>query len=248
MARSGWDLKAAMAYAVAASSLGALAPAHSAVGIALLPLALVVPGYAIARAIEGPRGFDAIELGVLTVIFSFATAVVGGLYLNGLPGGLQEHSWSTLFLIVTVVAGCVALLRRTAGAAIATPIGRLTISRRGAVMLVLASVLVVAAAVIAVRSQSRLDAKPVTQLSAGVRRDGKGVADAAVTTTNKSQRPDSYRLVVRRRGRMSVIVRVHLAAGGRRTLSYIFDPADGGLVASLESPRSRAPFRQVTVK
>jgi Protein of unknown function (DUF1616) len=76
------------------------------------PLALVMPGYAIAAAAFARRELEWAKFAVLSVALSLATLALGGLILNYAPGGIRGVSWAVLLLLV-VLGGCsAAALRR----------------------------------------------------------------------------------------------------------------------------------------
>jgi Protein of unknown function (DUF1616) len=83
-------------------------PAHA---IALVPLVLVLPGYALTCVmfLPGEIGRD-LRL-ALSIAFSIGVATVGGLVVQ-LAIRLDRPVWITLLALVTVVAAAVALRRR----------------------------------------------------------------------------------------------------------------------------------------
>ncbi len=83
-------------------------------------LALVLPGYALSAAAFRMRSVRGVERAALTLGISLSVAVLGGLLLDALPGGLQIQSWLFLLGSVTVGAAAVALLRRLTTEATAT--------------------------------------------------------------------------------------------------------------------------------
>ncbi len=165
------DLAAVAGYAVlAAAAVWVLHPGGAG-GLILAPLLVVCPGYALVCAIEGRRRPDALELVVTTVALSFATAALGGLVLNALNLGLTAHTWSTLFLVVTVAAAAVAACRRVGAD---DPTRRRSIRIRALPLLATATICVLlsAAAVIAIRSQQAQDRRTATTALGVVASDG----------------------------------------------------------------------------
>jgi Protein of unknown function (DUF1616) len=105
------DLVAATGLALAGLII-AVAPLPDPVRTAtLLPLFLVVPGYALAAALFMPGEISRELRAVLSVAFSFAVLVLGGVVVQ-LVIGLNRPVWATLITCVTAVAAVVALLRR----------------------------------------------------------------------------------------------------------------------------------------
>ena len=80
-------------------------------------LALVLPGYALSAAVFRMRGVRTAERAALTLGISLSVAVLGGLVLDALPGGLETQTWLFLLGGVTVVASVITLWRRTRHAA-----------------------------------------------------------------------------------------------------------------------------------
>ena len=77
-----------------------------------LPLALYLPGYAVAAALFAPRRLNAVPSLVLSAGFSLVLLVIGGVVLNYLPGGIRRGAWEVLLAIVVTVACSIAWLRR----------------------------------------------------------------------------------------------------------------------------------------
>lgn len=76
-------------------------------------LALALPGYALSAAAFRMRSVRSAERAALTLGISLSVAVLGGLVLDALPGGLETQTWLFLLGGVTVGASVVALWRRT---------------------------------------------------------------------------------------------------------------------------------------
>lgn len=77
-----------------------------------LPLALVLPGYAVTAALSG-RSFGLIERTLLTLGLSITLVIMGGLLLNLTPWGLQAGSWAVLLGSISLAACGIALLHRS---------------------------------------------------------------------------------------------------------------------------------------
>ncbi|HEU4783249.1 MAG TPA: DUF1616 domain-containing protein [Ktedonobacterales bacterium] len=76
-------------------------------------LALVLPGYALSAAVFRMRSVRTAERAALTLGISLSVAILGGLVLDALPGGLETQTWLFLLGGVTVTASVIALWRRT---------------------------------------------------------------------------------------------------------------------------------------
>jgi uncharacterized membrane protein len=107
------DLTAAAGLAVVGLVL-AVAPVSGPVRTAaLLPLILVLPGYALSAALFRPGEISPQLRLVLSVAFSIGVAVLGGLVVQ-LFVGLDRTVWAVLLAGVTVAAAAIALDRRDA--------------------------------------------------------------------------------------------------------------------------------------
>ena len=81
--------------------------------ILALPLLFVLPGYTLVEALFHQKLLNSTYRLVLSLGLSLALAILGGLMLNVLPGGLQALSWAVfLGLLTTVFALFAAYLRR----------------------------------------------------------------------------------------------------------------------------------------
>ncbi|MGH2974045.1 MAG: DUF1616 domain-containing protein [Solirubrobacterales bacterium] len=105
------DLTAVVGLAIVAVAVALVPISGPARAIALLPLVLVLPGYALTCAmfLPGEIGRD-LRL-ALSIAFSVGVAAVGGLVVQ-LVIPLDRPVWITLLALVTVVAAAVALRRR----------------------------------------------------------------------------------------------------------------------------------------
>lgn len=76
-----------------------------------LPLALVLPGYALTSALFPRKISGAFEYLLFSLGLSLIVVILGGLVLNLTPFGLRTGSW-TLFLAAITLGACVAALMR----------------------------------------------------------------------------------------------------------------------------------------
>jgi uncharacterized membrane protein len=76
-----------------------------------LPLALFLPGYALAAALFPGRGLGVPEKLLLSFGLSLAVVVFGGLLLQWTSLGLRPAAWAALLGNITLLASFVALLR-----------------------------------------------------------------------------------------------------------------------------------------
>ena len=80
--------------------------------ILTLPLAFVLPGYALMRALFREQAFGNAERLIFSLGLSLSIVILGGLALNLTPVGLQARSWAVLLGVVTLGASAVAILRQ----------------------------------------------------------------------------------------------------------------------------------------
>ncbi len=109
-----YDLRRVGAAAVICA-LGALLLPFEAVRLLFAaPLALFLPGYAIAAACFGRGSLDRPRFLLAALVLSLCTLALGGLVLNYMPGGIRPLSWALLLLLVTGVGCWIAARRRPA--------------------------------------------------------------------------------------------------------------------------------------
>lgn len=78
----------------------------------LLPgllLALILPGYALTRAIAPQKPFSRLELFFYSLVLSLVAAIISGLLLNLSSGGLNTANWSLWLGALTIAASVYAL-------------------------------------------------------------------------------------------------------------------------------------------
>lgn len=237
------DLAAIAGYALLAAVAVWVVHPLGAGGLLLAPLLVVCPGYALVRAIEGPRRPDGLELVVTTVALSFATAALGGLVLNTLNLGLTAHTWSALFLVVTVAAASVAARRRVAD----DPARQFSIRIRATPLLATATIcaLLIAAAVIAVGSQEAQDRRTATA-ALGVAASNGG-STLRISVVNAEAGPRRYRVRIDAGRRMTISFSLALASDGHWSgIQHIARSSVGPLKIELfGATQSKHPLRTV---
>jgi hypothetical protein len=98
--------------AAAICAIGALLIPFEAVRLLFAaPLALLLPGYAIAAACFSRGSLDWARFLLVSLVLSLSTLALGGLVLNYMPGGIRPLSWALLLLLVTA-ASCWVAARR----------------------------------------------------------------------------------------------------------------------------------------
>lgn len=105
------DLRIACAAAVVCALVGLLLPVDAVRALFVVPLALLLPGYAVATATFARRDLSRPLLALISLSLSLALLALGSLLLNYTPGGIRALPWAIL-LVVIVVGGCAVAARR----------------------------------------------------------------------------------------------------------------------------------------
>lgn len=218
--------------------------------ITALLLVLVLPGYALDGALllesrRRPAGER-----VATVLgASIAVAVLGGLALNWLPGGLQATQWRVLLGAFTAAATVCALARRRGATGTVQPTAGSFSLRWSTVASAVAVVIILTGAgLVTARSVRRPDGPGFTQFGAVPSADTHSVT---LSVTNNERRTQSYRLAATYNGRMlSSWGGLRLRAGQSWSVSLRLPVSAPGRVlsAKLYIGRSTSAYRSVWVR
>jgi Protein of unknown function (DUF1616) len=106
------DLRLAAAAALLCALVALLFPSEAVRLVFAAPLALFLPGYAIAAANFARRELDRPRLLLASLTLSLSALVVGALILNYVPGGIRALSWALLLLAIVFGFSRAAALRR----------------------------------------------------------------------------------------------------------------------------------------
>lgn len=77
-----------------------------------LPLACLLPGYAMMQALFRRQDFGNVERLILSLGLSLSIVILSGLLLNLTSFGLQARSWALLLGGITLVASAIAIIRQ----------------------------------------------------------------------------------------------------------------------------------------
>lgn len=190
------DLNWVCLAAVAAALVAALVPWDVVRLLAAVPLAVFLPGYAIASAAFGPQRLDPQRLAMLILLCGLSLLCLGGIVLNFLPGGIRTVTWALLLVLVVLATAWAAALRR--GRPDGPPSGWTRPRLRGAdvACVVLAAVLVVGALVFAYTPLPASKAAGYTALWMLPAKDAAGPA-LEVGVISAQQERQHYRLEAR---------------------------------------------------
>lgn len=109
------DLRLAVTAAIVCAALALAIPVEFLSLLFAAPLALFLPGYALAAATLVRHRPGRLQLLPLSLGLSLAVLALGALLLNYL-GGIEAGSWALLLVVVTVAAARAAAVRRPAAA------------------------------------------------------------------------------------------------------------------------------------
>jgi hypothetical protein len=113
MSRKSFDLALVCALALAALVLTMLSVSSPALRLLLgLPLALVLPGYALTAALFSRRAVGGADRALFTLGLSLSTAILCGFVLNRTPWGLRPESWAMILSTVVLGSSLIAFVRR----------------------------------------------------------------------------------------------------------------------------------------
>jgi Protein of unknown function (DUF1616) len=243
------DLERVVLAAAAAALIAVLVPWEPLRIVAGVPLALVLPGYAIFAAAFGPRRPGWPVRAVMISAGSISALAIGTLLLNYTPGGIRGASWAVLLVVVVLAASAIAARRRhppEPRRSRRSPLllGRLEIALFGGAVLA-----TVAALVLAQATLSANDAVGYTAL--WMTRGGSAGRQLTIGVASAEQHPDSYRLVAGVGTSGQVVKRISLDPGQEVKFRFtVGGPSSGRparVFASLFRPAAPGSlYRRVT--
>jgi uncharacterized membrane protein len=162
------DILVVIALTIIAVALAFVLPPDWVPGrIVILPLVLVLPGYALMSALFPRREFGIPERLVFSLALSLVIAVLGGLLLNLTPWGLRAGPWAVLLGGITLGA-CAATFVRRRGQAISNSgwlrAGNIGLNFRQGLLLGLAGLIVCGAVAVSIIGAERQPYPGFTQL------------------------------------------------------------------------------------
>jgi uncharacterized membrane protein len=166
-----------------------------------LPLALLLPGYALTSALFPNRVLGVPERLVMAIGLSLTVLVLAGILLNYTPGGLQTTTWVIWLYGFTIAVAIWALLRRSKSenAIQGTPVPVFTL--REGLLIVTACALTAASLLISYRGVENQPQPGFTQLWI---LPGESPDSVQVGIRNAEQHVMIYRLVILMDGQMLV--------------------------------------------
>lgn len=223
------------------AAVAALLPSATPLRMLLaLPLALVLPGYALSMALL-PGRIGSPERLTLTVGLSLAAASLGGLALNWTPWGLRTVSWAALLAAITVSAAVGAYMRRSAPRVAVPP--SFSLRRRDALLGAGATLVVVAAFAVARSSAAR---QPVGFTQLWLLPGAPGTGTVRLGVDSRELTPVTYRLTLEQGGTVKQWPAITLAPGAAWQRSVTL-PAKVStpVVVNLYREGSATPYRHV---
>lgn len=158
------------------------------------PLALVIPGYAIAAAAFGSHLPPWPERLPLTLGVSLAFLALASLVLNYTPGGIHGLPWALLLVAVVVLCCGIAARRRGRSRSRTPALPRPKIRPATAILAASALAMVAAALVLAQATPHSDRVAGYTQL--WIAPSGPGDGSARIGVTSEQQQTRAYRLLV----------------------------------------------------
>jgi hypothetical protein len=199
-----------------------------------LPLALFLPGYAIAAATFARRPLPWPQLLLLSLALSLCVLALGALPLNYMPGGVRKLSWALLLLLV-ILNGCrMAALRRAPAPEGTTAWPHPRPGRGPAILLGSGGLAALAALVLALTPLPADNALGYTELWISTPRTDSAATAARVGVRSQEKRRVSYFLRVRF-GNAEPTVRLFNLKPGETEIVSVAPPASGPapVIASL---------------
>jgi hypothetical protein len=209
-----------------------------------LPLVLVLPGYAGARAIFAGAKLAGAELAVMSVALSIATVVVGGFLLWGAGVGLGRPAWAGLLGGTTLMAAIVWNRRGDASVVATRPF---RVSRREIVIVLLVLAVAGGSLGLARKALPARGLEGYTALWADPRGSHRTIQVGVLSEQTKSI---SFWLDVRLDGRRVLGRRLVLQPGHswQTTVRAPVGTTPRRLVATLYIPGNTSPYRRVDVR
>jgi hypothetical protein len=245
LARRRHLLVAALAVAAAVVCVVVPGPGRLA---AAVPLVLVLPGYAFARAVFPPDALDRVQVALLAVGLSLALSVVAATELAGVEA-LSAESLASVMGAVTVVASLVAQARMTLHAPDAPPPARARPRRRVrplAIAFAAAAAVVLVAAIALARTPLPVpDDRGYTTLA--LTRDPGDVTRVLLRIESQEAQERDFLLRVSAAGEELMDRPLHIAPGELVELPLETSPvaASGRITASLSTGSPPAIYRRV---
>ena len=113
MKNASLDIFAVISITLISVILAFIVPSDNVVGrIWILPLVLVLPGYALMCALFAKQTPGIAERFIFSLGLSLSIVILCGLLLNVTPFGLRAGSWAVLLGSITIGASAIALMRR----------------------------------------------------------------------------------------------------------------------------------------
>jgi hypothetical protein len=160
------------------------------------PLALFLPGYAIAAAASRRRPLGWPELLPLSVGISLAALALGSILLNYTPGGLRGGPWALLLTLITLGSCWIAALHRPSKRPRRTMIVIPKLAPAAAILSAVGVALAIAALILAQTTLHADGAFGYTEL--WMVPPARSDRVARIGVTSEQQHPTAYRLVATR--------------------------------------------------
>ncbi len=218
----------------------------------LVPLVLVLPGYALAANLFPPRSVSPAERGVYAVGLSIAVAAAGGLLIQ-LVIGLDRDVWAALLAVVTVTAGLRGLRGEDGRRVAALSPSQLPRSLPIALAVFLAAAVIAAMAIASAgdglrEAQAKIHFTDFWMLPEGDSGASTTSATLAVGLRSHEGRSTRYTLVLSRGGAPLATDRLRLHAGEQWERDFTVTRAPGNVPVLATLERDGLPYRSLGLR
>lgn len=244
------DVLAVWALVAVGGLVIALAPDEASVlkAMLVLPLLLVVPGYALTAAVLPARLLRPFERSMLSIGLSVAWLVVAGLLMHALRIPIERGTWYLAVVVLLLPATVAIVAHRRADPASAPRVPHPAIVPSQVAIVALAVVVALSAVVLARSGALAHDGPGFTQLWL-LRADGPDAPGVRIGVRNETGEATRYRLEVRTRER--VLRRwpsIAVANGATWEVQALLEPGErpeGPIEARLYRAGSNEVYRRV---
>lgn len=216
--------------------------------VLLVPLVLVLPGYALAAILFPLRTISPAERGVYTVGLSIAVAAIGGLLIQ-LVVGLDRDVWAAFLTAVTIAAG-VRGLRGSDRAWAAPSLAKMPRSLPVAVAVFLVAAVVAGMAIASAgdglrEAQAKIRFTDFWLFPGGNSGAGPNATSLTVGLRSHEGQPTHYTLKLSRKDQLIAAEQLTLQAGEQWERSFAVVTAPSGIPVLATLSRDGLPYRSL---
>lgn len=215
--------------------------------LCVLPLAFMLPGYALLSALFENASFGWVERGFYAVGASIIITILSGLLLNLTPWGLQAQSWSLLLAGLTLALCVVASRRRLP---VQTNLPRLGLAPLSIILYAVAALTLTSAIAFAHTQAEQLSVEEGAQLWMLPAQADRPTLQVGIDSTGIA--PATYRLLIKADGKVLREWPNLTLAGGEQWQTTLDGASIAGVVGPIQAQlyQANAPdtiYRQTQV-